>query len=258
MRRPAPLPPSARPAAKRQPAARAPVGTLARDEAMAGPVHDQVYAALRNALIGGRLVPGRGVTLRGLAGELGVSPMPVREAIRRLAAERALDVRANRRVYVPSMTPERCAEILACRLMLEPAAAARALPFIDAARLAAIEAHDEAVETALTGGDVEAYMAANRAFHFAIYTAAPTQVLRPLIESLWLQFGPFMRTVYGRLGTANLVDHHVRAIAAIRARDAAGLADALADDIRAGMALIEDALAQDMVPAAPPRRRPKA
>jgi DNA-binding GntR family transcriptional regulator len=223
----------------------------------ASPVHDRIYAALRSAIMTGRVVPGRGVTLRGLAAELGTSPMPVREAIRRLAAERALEVRANRRVYVPNLTQDRFEEILTARLLLEPAAAERALASIDAARLDAIRDQDTAVERAIQAGDVEAYMAANRAFHFLIYDALPSPVIRPLIESLWLQFGPFMRTVYGRLGTANLVDHHVRAIAAIEANDAAALRQAIADDIREGMALIHAALAA-MAPSVitkTPRRR---
>jgi DNA-binding GntR family transcriptional regulator len=222
-----------------------------------GPVHDRVYAALRTAIMSGRVVPGRGVTLRGLAAELGTSPMPVREAIRRLAAERALEVRTNRRVYVPNLTRERFEEILTARVLLEPAAAERALTAIDADRLVAIRQADDAVEQALQAGDVEAYMAANRSFHFLIYDALPSPVIRPLIESLWLQFGPFMRTVYGRLGTANLIDHHVRAIAAIEGRDAAALKQAIADDIREGMALIGAALTAPASPVItkPARRR---
>ena len=51
-------------------------------------MHERVYRELRSRLIGGRVVPGRAVTLRGLAGELCVSPMPVREAVSRLVAER--------------------------------------------------------------------------------------------------------------------------------------------------------------------------
>ena len=55
-------------------------------------VHDQVYDAIRQALITGKIAPGVGVSLRSLAAELGVSPMPVRDAVRRLVAERALAI----------------------------------------------------------------------------------------------------------------------------------------------------------------------
>jgi DNA-binding GntR family transcriptional regulator len=52
-----------------------------------------------------------------------------------------------------------------------------------------------------------------------------------MIESLWMQFGPFMRVVYGRYGTASMVDQHQVAVQAIVKGDAAGLRNAIAADI---------------------------
>ncbi|MDR3507661.1 MAG: FCD domain-containing protein, partial [Caulobacteraceae bacterium] len=63
-------------------------------------------------------------------------------------------------------------------------------------------------------------------------------ILNRLIETLWLQFGPFMRVVYGRYGTANLVDQHRVALDAIEAGDADALRRAIAGDIADGMGLI--------------------
>ena len=51
---------------------------------------ERVYTRRREAILNGHVVPGRSVTLRGVAASLDVSPMPVREALRRLTAERAL------------------------------------------------------------------------------------------------------------------------------------------------------------------------
>lgn len=206
-------------------------------------VRDRVTEALREALIIGRIQPGRPVTLRGLAEQLGTSPMPVREAIRGLAAERALDVSDNGRIQVPRMTEQRFAEILKARALLEPAAAVLALPHLDRRdaprRLRAL---DDAVDASLRDGDVEAYMRHNHAFHFALYEASRSDVFLPLIESVWLRFGPFMRIVYGRVGTAGLVDHHKAAVAAVAAGDAEALGEAIRLDIAEGMALIRDAL----------------
>jgi DNA-binding GntR family transcriptional regulator len=202
------------------------------------PKHDQVYQVLRDTLISGRIVPGRGVTLRGLAETLGTSPMPVREAIRRLAAEGGLVIGPNRRVYVPPMTADRFDELVRARTLLEPELAARALHSIDSARLRRIKDADDEIEAALANGNIEDYMAANRRFHFEIYTAAPSAVLLPMVESLWIQFGPFMRAVYGRVGTAILVDQHVVAVAAIEAGDAEGLREAIRADILDGMRII--------------------
>jgi DNA-binding GntR family transcriptional regulator len=234
---------------------------------MSTPLHDQVYARLRRALVTGRFVPGRAVTLRGLAEELGVSSMPVREALRRLSAERALDVSMTRRVQVPTMSRERFDELMTARQLLEGEAAGRALLHVDKARLADMRTADAAIDRALASGDVEGYMDGNHRFHFLLYTASPSHVLVPLIETLWLQFGPFMRSVYGRVGTASLVDQHERAMDAIERGDEAGLRAAIIADIRDGMTLIGSALldpptlepvrsASDLHP--PPRRRLQA
>jgi DNA-binding GntR family transcriptional regulator len=201
----------------------------------------EVERALRDALLTGSFVPGRPVTLRGLAGELGVSPMPVREALRTVAAGNALEIRENGRIQVPRMTPERFGEILDARVLLEPELARRAAHALGAGDANELEAIDAEIDASLENGDVDAYMRLNHAFHFRIYSAAGSSVILPLVESLWLQFGPFMRTVYGRLGTAALIDHHKEAVAAIRAADAEALAAAIAGDIRCGMELLADA-----------------
>lgn len=198
-------------------------------------MHEKVYRALRERLIGGRVVPGRAVTLRGLASELGVSPMPVREAVNRLVAERALTMTPNRRISVPEMTHERFEELVTARERLEPAAARRALPFLGRSDVNRLRKIDDDLEGHLKTGNVEGYVAANHAFHFIIYSAAPSDILVPVIESLWMQSGPFMRLVYGRVGTSWLEDFHEQAMDAILARDGDALADAIRKDILDGM-----------------------
>jgi len=184
------------------------------------------------------LLPGGSLSTRGLAQELGVSQMPVREALSRLAAEGAVEIRSKRRIVVPPMTAERFADLLHCRELLEPEAAAMALPYIDAARLKRLRAIDDALGVALRTGDVQSYMERNFEFHFTIYRAPPRTTIVRLIETLWLQFGPHMRVVYGRFGTANLVDQHQVALRAIRERNATRLKRAIRADIRDGMGLI--------------------
>ena len=204
-------------------------------------LHTTVYAELRDRLLTGRIVPGIGLSTRGLAQELGVSQMPVREALSRLAAERAVEIRSKRKIVVPPMTAARFDDLLRCRVLLEPEAARAALPQIDAKRLKRLREIDDRMEAALQSGDVQGYMAGNHEFHFTIYLAQPRQTLIQLIEILWLQFGPYMRVVYGRFGTAKLVDQHQLAIKAIEARDADALARAIASDIEDGMRLIGSA-----------------
>jgi DNA-binding GntR family transcriptional regulator len=201
-------------------------------------LHISVYAELRHRLLTGRIIPGVGLSTRGLALELGVSQMPVREALSRLAAERAVEIRSKRKIVVPPMTRERFDDLLRCRVLLEPEAARQALPMIEPKRLRRLREIDDHLELCLDNGDVHGYMAGNLDFHFTIYRAQPRQTLIQLIEILWLQFGPFMRVVYGRFGTANLVDQHQMALRAIEKKDADALARAIASDIEDGMRLI--------------------
>jgi DNA-binding GntR family transcriptional regulator len=202
------------------------------------PVHEKVYRQLREAIAAGRFAPGVALTIRGIAESLGVSPMPAREAIRRLVAERALEMHENRRVSVPRMTRDKFDELVAARTLLEPEAAVRALPHCDAAVVRELERIDGEIDVALANGDGESYMLKNRAFHFTLYRAARSQVLVPLIESLWLQSGPFMRVVYGRIGTSYVIDQHKAAVAAIGRGDAEGLHAAIRADILDGMSII--------------------
>ncbi|MEP0232894.1 GntR family transcriptional regulator [Roseibium sp.] len=203
-----------------------------------GAARAQVDAAVRSALLTGRFIPGKAVTLRGLAQELGVSPMPVREVIQRLAAENALNVRQNGRVQVPEMSPSRFDEILKARLLLEPELAEMALPQLDHTDAKVLEEIDLEIDESISSGNAESYMRLNHAFHFKIYASSNSEILMPLVESLWLQFAPFMRTVYGRVGTANLVDWHKEAIRAIRSDDPTALSAAIAADIRDGMGIL--------------------
>ena len=202
------------------------------------PAHERVYLALRERILFGGFQPGRPVTLRGLAESLGVSPMPVREAVRRLIAQRALELHDNRRVSVPAMTARKFDEIVFARLALEPELAVRAMPRIGEPEIAEIARIDDRIEAAMERGDPEGYMRSNHAFHLTIYNLAASETLGALVDSIWLQFGPFMRTVYGRVGTTNLEDQHQKAIVAIGRRDAEGLKAAISEDIMQGMRFI--------------------
>ncbi|CAN7441201.1 GntR family transcriptional regulator [Phenylobacterium sp. LjRoot225] len=201
-------------------------------------LHTSVYNELRRRFITGQIFPGRSFSTRGLAQELGVSQTPVREALSRLAAEGAIQIRSKRKVEIPPMTPDRFDDLLRCRLLLEPESAALALPYMTSPRLRRLRELDSAINDALDSGDVDAYMQANANFHFTLYRTHPHGTLNQLIEVLWLQFGPYMRVVYGRVGTAKLVDQHAMALDALVRGDEATLRQAIRGDIADGMGLI--------------------
>ncbi len=195
-----------------------------------------VYQTLRNAVMYGEILPGRILTIRELAAILDVSPMPVREALRQLGAENALEIQGNRRVMVPKMTAMKFNELCEARIAIESHAAARALPYIDNERLQQLRALDSQIDQAQEEDNLGQISILNQSFHRALYTANPHQVTLPLIESLWLQLGPFMRMATSELEEHYLVDRHNEAMSAIEKKDAYALQVAIAADIREGIA----------------------
>ncbi len=93
-------------------------------------LNDRVYRELRTMIMSGGFEPGAELTLRALAQALKVSLMPVRDAIGRLVAERALEMLPNRKVIVPEITIDGFLEIRRVRILLEGEAAALACQHI--------------------------------------------------------------------------------------------------------------------------------
>ncbi len=200
--------------------------------------HQWVYQLLRNNLLCGRIEPGLPLTIRGLAQLLEVSPMPVREALHRLACEGAVEVKNNRRVIVPTMTSEKFRELCDLRILLESHAAEGALPYVKAEDIEALERIDAQIDQAIEANDVDYISLHNQAFHRFLYQINPFQISVPLIESLWLQLGPFSRIAISKLEKVYLVDRHVEALAALRQRNLFSLRRAIESDIRDGIASI--------------------
>lgn len=193
-----------------------------------------VYRGLRQAIMTGRFRPGDPVTINGLADSLKVSAMPVREALLRLVADGALELLDNRRVRVPLVDPDRFDEILTTRIALETVAAERALPHINFVRLARLQTLDALCDEFYDAGDIEGGIAANFDFHRCLYEVRSSAVMLPLIESLWLRLGPFMRLASENLREHYVIDRHAEALDAIRRKDAAALKAAITADIQDG------------------------
>lgn len=199
------------------------------------PSHEITYCRLRDMILFGQLTPGQAVTIQGLAAMLDAGMTPVREAIRRLTAEGALELQGNRRVLVPVLTRSQIDELAFARLTIEPKIAHIAASKVTAQDVAALSRIDDDIDRAIAAGDVNAYLKGNFRFHFALYERADTPILTALTRTLWLRFGPSLRVVCGRFGTLNLPDRHVEALSAMQAGDAAGLARAVENDIAQGV-----------------------
>ena len=220
-------------------------------------VHDQVYDALSEALIQGKIPPLKSVSLRGLASTLNVSPMPVREAVRRLIAEKALEIQPhNKRLRVPHLTEHRLMQLMTARQWVEPELAGLAARRMTKEAVRRLREDDEALMVALKSGDVSEYMQRNHDFHFTIYRQADADLFCDMARTLWLQTGPFMRVVFGRLGTVHLPrDHHQDMIRAFEDGDADAARASMAEDIHEGMLLMLEALKAQVEPEEKRRKR---
>jgi DNA-binding GntR family transcriptional regulator len=208
------------------------------------PSHEVTYARLRDMILFGHLAPGAPVTIQGLIADLGAGMTPVREAIRRLTAEGALLPQGNRRVAVPELSAEMLEQVAFARLAIEPKLAELAAPKLTAAQIDRLEVIDGAVNRAIEAGKLPDYLAANHAFHFALYEAAEAPVLMDLARSLWLRAGPSLRAVIDRYGRDMAPDLHREALDAMRAGDAKALASAIERDIQQGIDHVRQALAE--------------
>ena len=211
------------------------------------PTHEVTYARLRDMILFGLLEPGAPVTIQGLINDLGAGMTPVREALRRLAAEGALLPQGNRRVTVPRVNLALLDQIAFARLTIEPHLAELAAAHLTPALIARLEALDAQVDAAIRAGDITAYLQSNHAFHFALYEASNAPVLVDMARSLWLRFGPSLRIVVARGGALALPDQHGLALSAMREGDGVGLARALRDDILQGVDQVRTALARGEV-----------
>ena len=206
------------------------------------PSHELTYAQLRDLVLYGVLAPGQPVTIQGLIADLGAGMTPVREAIRRLTAEGALEPQGNRRVTVPRLQPSVLDQLAFARLTIEPRLAELAVAALTPALIDRLADLDATVNQAILDGNVSAYLTANHAFHFALYEASGATVLVDMARSMWLRFGPSLRVVATLAGAAGLPDQHAEALAAMRAGDGARLARAVKDDIAQGIAEVRAAL----------------
>lgn len=197
--------------------------------------HDRLYRTLRQQIIHGEIPPGAALTLRGLARQFGVSMTPAREALRRLVAEGALTLSSSGRVTTPELTNERIEELAALRALIEPELASRALPRAHLALIDRLSAINTANAEAVAKHDAVGYIRTNLEFHRTLYLRAQAPAMLAVIETVWLQLGPTMRALYGRVQRNEPPRHHRLILAALRAGDEPGLRLAVRTDVTQGL-----------------------
>lgn len=155
-----------------------------------------VYKELEHAIVTARIKPGERLVAEKLAKQMGISRIPIREAVGRLEARNFLTVQPNKGTTVNELSVKNLKEILEIRLLLE----------LPAARKAAIAATETDVETieqlnsqyvsAQQKNDADRALSVNREFHFTIYRGANMPILLSMIQNLWDQVSPYYHLMF--------------------------------------------------------------
>jgi len=148
-----------------------------------GVASQRIADALRTAILDGSYRPGERIRQEDVAARSGASRIPVREALRMLHSEGLVTLVANSGAWVARLTLAECAELYQIRERLEPLLLRASLPGLDDAVLGRLADLAEAMER--SGGDVDAFLRADREFHLASYSAAVPGETSAIIGRMW-------------------------------------------------------------------------
>lgn len=191
------------------------------------PLADAVFESLSKAILDGRLEPGKWLRQEALAQELGVSQMPIREALKRLVAEGLAERIPYKGVRVVEYSPEDIVDICTNRLVLESLAIRFATPLVSGGLINSLKRNLKEVEKCSKPEFISRRRELNAEFHLSIYRACGRQYLIRLIELLWKLF-PSVMLYEGMLRQADLlpdrlereeVEHRI-ILSALEKRDA--------------------------------------
>jgi DNA-binding GntR family transcriptional regulator len=197
--------------------------------------HERLYRSLRSQIMLGELPPGKALTLRGIARDYHMSMTPAREAVRRLVAEGALTLSGSGRVATPALSDERIEELAALRALIEPELAARALPRAHFALIDRLALMNGRIADAVERHDAVGYIRCNLEFHRMLYLRAQAPAMLAMLETIWLQLGPTMCALYGRVKRNEPPRHHRMILSALRAGDEPALRLAVRADVTHGL-----------------------
>ncbi|HLF77110.1 MAG TPA: GntR family transcriptional regulator [Dehalococcoidia bacterium] len=196
---------------------------------------DWVFETLKAAIISGQLPPGEWIRNGDWAERLGVSPIPVREALRLLEAQGLVEIGAHKGARVTAQTEAHITETYLMRMALESLAARLAMQRISDAQfsrlLRKVEDLTEDLEKCVAAGDSAGSRQVNFEIHMAIYAASEMPRLLAMIESLWATY-PFGSLTSPPEERKRMVQRHREYLDVLRERDPEKMALATEDHIR--------------------------
>lgn len=197
-------------------------------------INEAVYCRLRDHLMHGDYAAGDVLGIQDLADAFGTSAMPVREALRRLAAQKALEPMKSRSMRVPVISEERLQDIRRARALIEGTVTAWAVKHIRPEDLSQLRSLASQIGASLSEANSIHYgLEANQQFHFTIYRAARSDSMMAMIENLWLQSGPYLRATRELMHSEErpAYELHARIVDAMERGDAEEARAAMESDI---------------------------
>ncbi|MFD3457052.1 GntR family transcriptional regulator [Streptomyces sp. NPDC058691] len=172
-----------------------------------GPLRERVYEALLELIITRALSPGQHLVETELAGHLGVSRQPVREALQRLNTEGWVDLRPAQGAFVHEPTEEEADQLLVVRALLETEAARLAAANATAEGLERLDELCATGEAAVAADDVDAVVAANAALHAYVMELAGNAVLAELSRQVDRRVRWYYTPVARQRGPQSWIEH---------------------------------------------------
>lgn len=174
-----------------------------------GTATERTYEVLREQIGRGELKPGEALRQDHLAAALGVSHVPVREALTMLASDGLAVSRVNRGTVVAALTEDDALELADFRALLEGRLMALAMPNLSRADLARAWAALEALEAATDLADI---VMRNAAFHTMLYAKAERPYFERAVATARLNLGRYLFLTWRKAGNAQRSHEEHRAL----------------------------------------------
>jgi DNA-binding GntR family transcriptional regulator len=208
---------------------------------------DVAYEAVRQMILSGDATAGSRLGEADLAGTLGLSRTPVREALQRLDSDGLVEMLPHRGARVVRWTPEDLTEIFELRGQLEPYGAARAARRgMPNAELAELDQLCADMEKAAADRDFRRVAELNSGLHGAVIVASGNGRLAELVRTVVqvpIVIGTFAR--YDPVSLQRSMGHHRELVAALRSRDPAWAESVMLSHIRAAADFLIEQIRQE-------------
>ncbi len=213
---------------------------------------DWAYDRLRSWITSGELTPGIRVDQDALAESMGISRVPLRQALVRLQSEGLVDQQPHRGWYVTELDIDDARDVYAGRAALESMLTGRAVRTLTEAGLQELEGVLDAQEKALNNHDLERARIYDRAFHDQIFQATGLERSCTAQRSLRAIADRYVAMYMSdqQRAAESMAQHH-GILAAIRARDEVLAARLASEHVADGIALLERLLEPDPLPTTP-------